>query len=96
MADAMNVKIAKAFLDMSGHHYPERLGVFIGGERQRGRMEPSQTYPACKGLDPPSVFTLLWKAISSFVDPKTYKKIRSVSSSSCICLHDYIKVRRLD
>ena len=29
MSDALNVKIAKAFLDVSGAHYPERLGVFM-------------------------------------------------------------------
>lgn len=27
-------------------------------------------------MDAPSLFRLLWRAISSFVDPKTYKKIR--------------------
>lgn len=27
-------------------------------------------------VDAPSLFGLLWKAIQSFVDPKTYKKIR--------------------
>ncbi|KAG1671148.1 hypothetical protein FOA52_005402 [Chlamydomonas sp. UWO 241] len=59
MSDALNVKIAKAFLEISATHYPERLGAFIL-------------------LDAPPLFTMLWKAIQSFVDPKTYKKIRFV------------------
>ncbi|EFJ46012.1 hypothetical protein VOLCADRAFT_93811 [Volvox carteri f. nagariensis] len=56
VADA-NPKLAKLFLEMSGEHYPERLGLFLV-------------------VDAPSLFGMLWKAISHFVDPKTYKKIR--------------------
>mmetsp|Transcript_26261 Transcript_26261/g.78003 ORF Transcript_26261/g.78003 Transcript_26261/m.78003 type:complete len:376 (-) Transcript_26261:341-1468(-) len=59
MSDALNVKIAKAFLDISAAHYPERLGQFVL-------------------LDAPPLFSMLWKAIQSFVDPKTHKKIRFV------------------
>ena len=44
---------------VSGTHYPERLGVFMV-------------------VDPPGIFTILWKAIQAFVDPKTYTKIRCV------------------
>jgi len=59
MSDALNVKIAKAFLEISAAHYPERLGQFVL-------------------LDAPPVFSMLWKAIKSLVDPKTYAKIRFV------------------
>ncbi|GIL52537.1 hypothetical protein Vafri_8378 [Volvox africanus] len=53
----VNPKLAKLFLDISGEHYPERLGLFLV-------------------VDAPSLFGMLWRAISHFVDPKTYKKIR--------------------
>ncbi|KAL6759624.1 CRAL-TRIO domain-containing protein [Haematococcus lacustris] len=53
----VNPKLAKAFLDISATHYPERLGLFMV-------------------VDAPSLFTLLWNAISSWVDPKTHQKIK--------------------
>ncbi|KAF5832869.1 hypothetical protein DUNSADRAFT_11089 [Dunaliella salina] len=56
MAD-INPKLAKAFLEISAEHYPERLGLFIVAGA-------------------PALFGVLWKAISSFVDPKTHQKIR--------------------
>ncbi|GAX74409.1 hypothetical protein CEUSTIGMA_g1857.t1 [Chlamydomonas eustigma] len=59
LSDVMNPGIAKTFLDLSGSHYPERLGLFLG-------------------VDPPSVFSMLWRAIQSFIDPKTYKKIKFI------------------
>lgn len=52
-----NPRLAKAFLDVSAEHYPERLGLFLL-------------------VDAPKLFGVLWKAISGFVDPKTYTKIR--------------------
>lgn len=55
----LNPRLAKAFLDMTAEHYPERLGLFVI-------------------VDAPSLFGVLWKAISQFVDPKTYTKIRFV------------------